>query len=105
MRRLTLVLLAAVEWFGAALFDVNGDAYDWWRGACIALAVVTLALAVLPAPVVPRAVALVGILPAVAAFVVATQLHRWENALAVVFFVGCAAATPAVAARSPRASA
>jgi hypothetical protein len=113
MRFGVVLLLAIVEWAAAAVFDLNSDVWDWWTWALRVLAVLTLVLAFAPIRRAP-AWTLVAALP-VACACLAVSAARfndsyrgtrvWPDVLAVVFFAACAAATAAVVARSPRASA
>ena len=108
------MLVALVEWVGAAWAGLNGPNYDWWVWALRALAVATLALLVVPAPRVPAWAAAAAAAVALAAVVVTTQHFNdsyrgsrvWPDIFAVVF---CAAVAivevTAVAPRSPRACA
>jgi hypothetical protein len=108
LRRLWVVPLALLEWFAGGLFAVNGPNYDWWAGTLFALALLTLALGVLPPTRLPLAVAGVGLPVALATLVVTTQrfndsytgTRAWPDTLAVVFGIAVAAAELALTRRA-----
>jgi hypothetical protein len=108
LRRLSVVPLAVLEWFAGGLFAVNGPNYDWWAATLFALALLTLALGVLPPAHVPLVVAGLALPIGVAALVVTTQrfndsytgTRAWADMLAVVFGIAVAAAELALTRRA-----